>query len=103
MFNYHSFYFSYMGKITTNLKDINGVVGIREGDILEVRMPDADHISFGVYQKGFPILIGFERDTVASVLVKRKHKEIRGECLLKVRAYDKRHRGFGQQIKFAIV
>lgn len=103
MFNYYSFYFFYMGKITTNLESINGIASVREGNILEVRMADAHHISFGVYQKGFPILIGFAIDNVASVLVKRKFKEIRGECVLKVRAFDRNHRGFGQNIKFAIV
>jgi hypothetical protein len=92
-----------MGKITTNLKSINGIPTVLEGNLLDVMMPGAHHISFALFQKGFPILIGFSFGEIASVLVKRKYKEIRGETVLKVKAYDKGHRGFGQNSKFAII
>ena len=78
---------------------------INEGSKLTIKInkPNVDHISFGIYQNGFPVLAGFGKGNTASILVQRKGKNLSGAATLKVRGYTKDYKGFGIDDAFIII
>jgi len=77
--------------------------GIEEGSTLTITADGADHISGGIYKKGFPVLAIFGKGSKASIKVKRLGISLKGPAVLKVRAYDKYYRGSGIDDAFEIV
>ena len=69
--------------------------GIKEGAILRVSAPGASHISGAIYKNGSPKIALFGYGSKARVKVKRARLSLKGNCILKIRAYDKIGRGFG--------
>ena len=76
---------------------------IKQGDTLRVTAPNAHHISGGIYKNGQPVLAIFGNGGNASVKVQRKDKNLKGVCILKIRAYDKNYRGFGIDDTFSVL
>ena len=90
-------------KFTMNwVKTPNGN-GIAEGSTLKINAAGASHISGAIYKKGFPVLAIFGMGENAKVLVKRKGMNLKGQCVLKLRAFDSKHRGFGIDDAFIII
>ena len=77
--------------------------GIAEGDTLRINAKGASHISGAIYRKGFPVLAIFGMGENAKILVKRKGMSLKGQCVLKLRAFDSKHRGFGIDDAFSII
>ena len=77
--------------------------GINEGDILKVHAAGASHISGAIYRKGFPVLAIFGNGENAKILIKRKGLSLKGQAVLKLRAFDTKHRGFGVDDAFIIL
>ena len=77
--------------------------GIREGETLRINAKGASHISGAIYQKGFPVLAIFGMGENAKILVKRKGLNLKGQAVLKLRASDSKHRGFGIDDAFNII
>ena len=76
---------------------------INEGDMLTIHAAGASHISGAIYQKGFPVLAIFGAGERAKILVKRKGLNLKGQAVLKLRAFDKKYRGFGIDDAFIIL
>lgn len=76
---------------------------IREGDTLRVSAPGASHISGGIYRNGSPVLAIFGSGSSASIKVMRKGKSLKGKCILKIRAFDDKYRGFGIDDIFTVL
>ena len=76
---------------------------IDEGTILKINAKGASHISGAIYQKGFPVLAIFGMGENAKILLKRKGLNLKGQAVLKLRAFDSKHRGFGIDDAFFIV
>ena len=77
--------------------------GIREGSTLTITATGASHISGGIYKNGSPVLAIFGYGGKASIKVARKGKSLKGNCILKVRAYDQKYRGFGIDDIFVVI
>ena len=77
--------------------------GINEGDLLTIHAAGAAHISGAIYQKGFPVLAIFGDGERAKIKVQRKGLNLKGQAVLKLRAFDKKHRGFGIDDAFLIL
>ena len=77
--------------------------GINEGDTLTIYAAGAAHISGAIYQKGFPVLAIFGAGERAKIKVQRKGLNLKGTAVLKLRAFDKKHRGFGIDDAFLIL
>lgn len=84
------------------IKTSNGN-GIAEGDTLKVHAKGASHISGAIYKNGSPVLAIFGMGEHAKILVKRKGMNLKGQCVLKLRAFDSKHRGFGIDDAFSII
>ena len=90
-------------KISVNwIKDSKGNSMI-EGGFLRISAPGASHISGGIYKNGSPVLAIFGNGSTASIKVQRKGKSLKGLCLLKVRAFDAKYRGFGIDDIFQVI
>ena len=76
---------------------------IIEGNTLKINAKGAAHISGAIYQKGFPVLAIFGMGENAKILVKRKGKNLKGQAVLKLRAFDKNHKGYGIDDAFNII
>ena len=74
-----------------------------EGTVLKINAKGASHISGAIYQKGFPVLAIFGMGENAKILLKRKGLNLKGQAVLKLRAFDKNHRGFGIDDAFFII
>ena len=90
-------------KITCNWVKSPMGNAIKEGDTLRVSAPGAGHISGGIYKNGFPVLAIFGAGSHASIKVIRKGKSLKGTCILKIRAYDTKYRGFGIDDTFTVI
>ena len=90
-------------KITCNWIKTPKGNAINEGDILKVSAPGAAHISGAIYKNGFPVLAIFGMGNSAKIKVQRKNKSLKGMAVLKIRAFDKDHRGFGIDDAFIII
>ena len=77
--------------------------GIKEGDTLKVTAQGASHISGAIYRKGFPVLAIFGMGNSAKIKVLRKGLSLKGPAVLKLRAFDSKHRGFGIDDAFIII
>ena len=77
--------------------------GIAEGDILKIYAKGAAHISGAIYRKGFLVLAIFGIGENARIRVLRKGLSLKGQCVLKLRAFDTKHRGFSIDDAFSIV
>lgn len=77
--------------------------GINEGTILRIQAKGAAHISGAIYKKGLPVLAIFGMGENAKILIKRKGMNLKGQCVLKIRAFDTKHRGFGLDDAFSII
>ena len=90
-------------KITANWQKSPKGNAIIEGSTLKISAPGASHISGGIYKNGSPVLAIFGYGSTASVKVQRKNKSLKGTCILKVRAFDQKYRGFGIDDVFEII
>ena len=90
-------------KITVNWKKTPKGNAFIEGGILRVSAAGASHISGGIYRKGFPVLAIFGMGSSASIKLQRKNLSLKGQCILKVRAFDKYGRGFGIDDVFEVI
>lgn len=61
------------------------------------------HILFGVYQKGFPVIIGQKDGGKIDFKLARKNLSLKGKATLKVTCYDEQWRSFGWKDDFNIV
>lgn len=61
------------------------------------------HILFGVYQKGFPVIIGQKDGGKIDFKLARKGLSLKGKATLKVTCYDEQWRSFGWKDDFNIV
>lgn len=77
--------------------------GINEGDLLTIYAAGASHISGAIYKNGFPVLAIFGMGERAKIKVQRKGLNLKGQAVLKLRAFDKKHRGFGIDDAFIIL
>ena len=89
-------------KIVSNMKKTRNGNGIKEGSILRINAKGASHISGAIYKNGFPVLPIFGMGQTARVKVLRKHRSLKGTCILKIRAFDKFGRGFGIDDVFVV-
>ena len=74
-----------------------------EGDILKVHAAGASHISGAIYKNGLPVLAIFWSGENAKIKVQRKGMNLKGMAVLKLRAFDSKHRGFGIDDAFSII
>ena len=90
-------------KITCNWQKSKKGNAIIEGSTLVISAPGAHHISGGVYKNGSPVLAIFGYGSRASIKLSRKGKSLKGLCVLKVRAFDVKYRGFGIDDAFEVI
>lgn len=76
---------------------------INEGTILKINAKGASHISGAIYQRGIPVLAIFGSGETAKIKIERKGKSIKGLSVLKLRAFDKNHKGYGIDDAFNII
>ena len=74
-----------------------------EGDVLKIHAAGASHISGAIYRNGSPVLAIFGMGENAKIMVKRKGMNLKGMAVLKLRAFDSKHRGFGIDDAFSII
>ena len=62
-------------------------------------------ILFGVYQNGFPVIIGQSQDghNTINLVLKRAGKSLKGKATLKITAYDQSWASYGFQKDFNII
>ena len=86
-----------MVKFTTNMRATSSTThGLAEGETLKITAIGAVVISGGLYKNG-ALQIPFQKtgDNV-SIKLAFKGRSLKGKCTLKIRAYDAKHKGFGQ-------
>lgn len=76
---------------------------IIEGTNLKVHASGAAHISGAIYKNGIPVLAIFGQGENAKITVARKGKNLKGLAVLKLRAFDKNHKGYGIDDAFSII
>lgn len=77
---------------------------INEGDTLRITAKGASHISGAIYKNGLPVLAIFGYgESIKPIKVARKGRNLKGNALLKVRAFDKYGRGYGIDDVFIIL
>ena len=79
----------------------------REGQTVSIKCssegPSPAQVLFGVYQNGFPVIIGQKPGGKIDFKLSRKGMSLKGEATLKVTCYDSTWRSFGWKDGFKIV